>query len=111
MEMLIDFIKKILGLDRMDYRIRRLERVNPEKLIFKFSDGDNFEPEMAKRFDALSFKNKVLFTASEFPGLKSAITLEKFRGTSRVHDEWKNSSQEFNVAKFINTIHENENIQ
>jgi len=27
MEMLIDFIKKILGLDKIDYRIRRLERV------------------------------------------------------------------------------------
>ena len=27
MEMLIDFIKKILGLDKLDYRIRRLERV------------------------------------------------------------------------------------
>jgi len=26
MEMLIDFIKKILGLDKIDYRIRRLER-------------------------------------------------------------------------------------
>ena len=27
MEMLIDFIKKILGLDKIDYRIRQLERV------------------------------------------------------------------------------------
>jgi hypothetical protein len=27
MEMLIDFIKKILGIDRIDYRLRRLERV------------------------------------------------------------------------------------
>ena len=26
MEMLIDFIKKILGLDKIDYRIRQLER-------------------------------------------------------------------------------------
>ena len=27
MEMLVDFIKKILGLDKIDYRIRQLERV------------------------------------------------------------------------------------
>lgn len=97
--------------DARDKWFRRVKRINPEKLIFKFSDGDNFEPEMAKRFDDLPFKNKVLFTASEFPDLKSAVTLDKFRGTPRVHDEWKNASKEFDVAKFINTMCECENIE
>lgn len=97
--------------DARDKWFRRLKRINPKKLIFKFSDGDKFEPSMAKRFDALPFKNKVLFCAAEFPEIDSAITLEKFRGKDRVHDEWKNASKEFNAANYINNMHENEDIR
>ncbi len=85
---------------------RRLKRINKKKLIFKFSDGDLFEEDMAARFDALKFKNKVLFSASEFKDLKSVVTLEKFKGQERVHDEWKNAKKEFNVVKFINNLEE-----
>jgi len=97
--------------DARDKWFRRLKRINRNRIIFKFSDGDKFEDSMAARFEALPFKNKVLFTAKEYSGIKSVIALEKFKGTPRVHDEWKNSSHEFNITKFINTMHENENIK
>lgn len=97
--------------DAKEKWFRRLERINSDKLIFKFSDGDKFEPEMAERFDRLPYANKVCFSAAEFPELKSVVSLEKFRGKPRVHDEWKNTTKkEFDVAKFINNMKTNENI-
>lgn len=96
--------------DARDKWHRRVKRINVNKLIFKFSDGDKFEHDMAKRFDDLKFKNKVCFVASKHPDLKSVITLEKFHGRKRVHDEWKNSKKEFDVNKFINNIEINEDI-
>lgn len=96
--------------DARDKWLRRVQRININKLIFKFSDGDKFEHSMAKRFDDLKFKNKVCFLASEHPDLKSIVTLDKFRGTPRVYDEWKNSKKEFDVKKFINNIAINEDI-
>ncbi len=90
--------------DAKDKWLRRVDRMNLDKLIFKFSDGDKFEDGMAKRFDDLKFKNKVFFSAKEFYGLKSVVTLEKFKGEDRVRDEWKNSKKEFDVVKFINNL-------
>ena len=90
--------------DAQEKWLRRVERMNMKKLIFKFSDGDKFEISMAKRFDLLPFKNKVCFLASEHKNLSSVVTLAKFRGTTRIHDEWKNSAKEFDVRAFINSI-------
>ena len=94
--------------DAQDKWLRRVKRMNLDKLIFKFSDGDKFENSMAKRFDNLKFKNKVCFVAQEFQDLPSVITLDKFRGSKRVHDEWKHSDKQFDVVKFINTMKTNE---
>ena len=41
MEMLIDFIKKILGLDKIDYRIRQLERVKYWKEKYEKVKNEN----------------------------------------------------------------------
>lgn len=90
--------------DAKEKWLRRVGRMNFDYMIFKFSDGDLFEDTMAKRFDDLPFKNKVCFSAKEFPDLKSVVTLGKFKGGERVHDEWKNSKKEFDVAKFINNL-------
>jgi len=90
--------------DAKDKWLRRVKRMNLNKLIFKFSDGDKFEDSMAKRFDDLYFKNKICFTSKEFPNLTSVVTLEKFKNKDRVSDEWKHSKKEFNIIKFINNI-------
>jgi len=87
---------------------RRVKRINPSRLIFKFSDGDKFEDSMIERFDKLKFKNKVCFVAKEYPDIKSAISLKKFKGGERVHDEWKHAKKEFNTSSFINHIVEDE---
>ena len=96
--------------DARDKWFRRLKRMNKKRVVFKFSDGDKFEDSMVGRFEALPFKNKILFSAKEYPHTNSVITLEKFRGEERVHDEWKNASKEFDVTKFINNLEEDENL-
>jgi len=96
--------------DAKDKWIRRIKRINLQKMIFKFSDGDKFEESMADRFDNLKFKNKICFCAQNFPSLESVITLKKFNGKGRVRDEWKNATKEFNVTKFINNLSESEEL-
>lgn len=84
--------------------LKRCERINSEKLIFKFSDGDLFEDSMAHRFEALPFKNKICFTAKPFLDLKSNIWIEKFKSDSRVKDEWKHFEKHLNIYKFLNGL-------
>jgi len=97
--------------------LKRIDRINLNKMIFKFSDGDLFESngtlfneDMVERFDNLKFKNKVAFMSKDFPKYKSVITLEKFKGENQVKDEWKHSKKEFNVTNFLNNIYINEEI-
>ncbi|PCJ29072.1 MAG: hypothetical protein COA99_19885 [Moraxellaceae bacterium] len=59
---------------------------------------------MAQRFEKLKFKNKVCFLAKEHPELQSIVSLKKFKNQTRVRDEWKYSSKEFNVTQFINEM-------
>ena len=96
--------------DAREKWLRRVKRMNLDKLIFKFSDGDKFESSMTKRFDNLKFKNKVCFTSKEFKGLPSVTTLDKFKNSDRVRDEWKHSDKEFDVVKFINAIQTTEEL-
>lgn len=93
--------------DAQDKWLKRLKRMNFDKLIFKFSDGDKFEENMAKRFDCLKFKNKICFTAKEFKDLKSVVNIDKFKDQDRVRDEWKNANKCFNIVKFINNLQTN----
>jgi len=84
--------------------LNRCKRINTDKLIFKFSDGDLFEEEMAYRFEKLPFKNKVLFTSKSFDTLSSNIWIKQFENHGRVHDEWKHFGKYFNIYKLINSL-------
>lgn len=90
--------------DARDKWMSRLQRMNFDKLIFKFSEDYNFENAMAKQFDDLNFKNKICFTTKKHDSLKSIISLKKFLGTDKVYDEWKHSDKEFDDIKFINNL-------
>jgi len=96
--------------DAREKWFRRLKRINPKKMVFKFSDGDKFEENMAQRFDNLIFKNKVCFVSKKYPELKSMVSLKKFQNNNRVHDEWKNANKEFNALDFFNHIQTNEKV-
>jgi len=83
---------------------RRCEKINYNRLIFKFSDGDNCTYEHIKRFDKLPFENKFCFTSKEYPKIKSVIYLDKFKGQNRVRDEWKYFHNYYDIVKTINKL-------
>ena len=90
--------------DAREKWLKRINRINTKKLIFKFSADYKYEDSMAQRFEKLKFKNKVCFSAKEHPELQSIVSLKKFKNHARVRDEWKYSSKEFNVTQFINEM-------
>ncbi len=83
---------------------RRCEKINWDRLIFKFSDGDNCTYKHLERFDNLKFKNKICFTSKEYRELKSVIYLDKFKDKERVRDEWKVFHRYYDIAKLINNL-------
>jgi len=83
---------------------KRCERINYDKLIIKFSDGDLFEPSMLDDFKKLPFKNKFCFTSQPFKNYKEVIWLEKFKNDSRVRDEWKYFEKHLNIYNYINNL-------
>ncbi|ABM02191.1 Exopolysaccharide biosynthesis protein-like protein [Psychromonas ingrahamii 37] len=91
--------------DAKDKWLKRLARMNFDKLIVKFSASLKFEDNMAERFDDLNFKNKICFTATAFPNLKSIVSMQAFKGKETVIDEWKHTTKkEFDLINFINNI-------
>jgi len=84
--------------------IKRCNRINFNKLIFKFSDGNCFKDEYVYRFNSLKFKNKIFFSSKQYLELTSVVTLKKFKEKSKVIDEWKHSHKEFNILKFLNNL-------
>ena len=80
----------------------RIKRINYSRLIFKFSDSERCDADLIKRFDALPYKNKICFTAGEFPQLKNVVTLKHFKGKDGVIDEWKHSEGEYSIYELLN---------
>ena len=90
--------------DALEKWNRRLEKMNFERLIFKFSDTNQCKDESIIAFDKLDLPNKVCFTAKQFPQLKSVVYLEKFQGQEGVLDEWKFSDEHYDIVKAINNL-------
>ncbi|WP_304546537.1 DUF1919 domain-containing protein [Sulfurimonas microaerophilic] len=90
--------------DAYDKWMRRIKRINPNKLVFKFSDGDLFEEWMGKEFCNLPYKNKIMFTSKELPEVDCNVYLPEFASKGRVRDEWKYSAKYFNSNDFINGL-------
>lgn len=51
----------------------RKKRVNFDDLFFMMAEKDGCTPEMVREFDSLPYKNKVIFTANEYPDCASAV--------------------------------------
>jgi uncharacterized protein (DUF1919 family) len=90
--------------DVLDKWQRRCKKINWNRLIFKFSDGDNCTDEHIKEFDKLDFKNKVCFTAKPYKHFKSVVFIEKYKHKDRVVDEWKSFHKYYDIIKVINSL-------
>jgi len=83
---------------------KRVLRINMKKLVFKFSDGYLANDSYIISFDTLPLKNKICFTAKEYPSLKSVVYMDRFKGKSHVALEWKYDKNYFNIYHFLNNL-------
>lgn len=63
------------GIEKWEERKKRIDWNN---LFIMGIDGDDCTYESLKRFDALPFKNKVIFTHKQYPEIKSAYYIPGF---------------------------------
>ncbi len=83
--------------------LNRCDRIDLNKIIFKFSDGDLFDYSLGKRFDDLEFKNKLMFTSKDYD-FKSNICIERFKNDTRVRDEWRHFGRHLDISLYINNL-------
>lgn len=82
----------------------RIGRINPDKTLFKFSDGYLATQEHIETFDKLPFKNKICFSATPYTDLKSVIYMDIFKNSNNVELEWKFVSKYVNIHKLFNNL-------
>lgn len=89
--------------------IRNIERYIKAKINRSLINKDDFTIISNNCWGTFIYKKYALPYKSPFVNLVVFAPdyielLEKFRGSKRVYDEWKNSAKEFDVTKFINTV-------
>lgn len=67
----------------------RSQRLNKEKLFIMMTDRDGCTDEILRKFDNLSYVNKVIFTHKPYPEIKSAFYIKGFEDESQVGDLFK----------------------
>lgn len=65
---------------------KRVKRIDWNNVIVKLSDNYYITPETMRRFDALPYPQKVLFTGTPHPELKSAVFLPEYRREGRTSE-------------------------
>ena len=56
----------------------RKARINYDNLFFMMTDRDGCTDKEVRRFDALPYKNKLIFTSKEYPEIPSAVWCSEF---------------------------------
>lgn len=90
--------------DALEKWHKRRQRINYDRLIFKYSDGEYCTDDLIQKFDSLPFKNKICFTAKPYENLKSVVHIEEFSHQGRVNDEWKHHPPGFSIIRYINAL-------
>ena len=89
---------------------RRKRRIDWDNLFIMAIDGDECTYDSIKRFDALPFENKVIFTHKPYPECKSAFYLKGFEDLKEVYrpTDFKNQffirryMDQFDYISFLN---------
>ena len=82
---------------------RRKNRINWDKIIYKFSDQNMCTYEHLKEFNDLKVKNKILFITRKYDEIDS-IQIKKYKNSENVADDIKSYKKYFNAIKYINNI-------
>ena len=89
---------------------RRKQRIDWDNLFIMAIDGDECTYDSIKRFDAMPFENKVIFTHKPYPEFKSAYYLKGFEDLKEVYrpTDFKNQffirryMDQFDYISFLN---------
>lgn len=85
--------------------IKRVNRINLDNIVFKFSDRDLCCYELIERFNNLSLKNKLCFTAKEYLNLKSCITIYECEHLKCVESEWIYYENYIDIKRYLNNLY------
>lgn len=88
---------------------KRVKRINKDNLLIKFCDRDCCTEELIEEFDKLNYKNKICFTAKDYPKLNSTILFEEFNGEECVSNEWNFYDKYIDIIKVLNNLKSNKN--
>ena len=83
---------------------KRVQRINFNSILFKFSDGYLATDIHIKTFNQLPFKNKICFTSKEYPTLENIVYMDKFKNQNHVLLEWKYDKKYINLLKLFNSL-------
>ena len=92
---------------------QRVKRMNMSNLFITFTDRDLCDEVLLRQFDKMQFRNKVCFTAKEYPSVKSSFWITEYQNQPYVGDmytefdilkrnfnyiEWLNGGKETNIS-------------
>lgn len=83
---------------------RRVERINYDNLIFKFSKMNGCTDEHLGKFDQFDFSKKICFVPNEYGGnIKCGIRFRSANGNGEINDDTSEYSRYINITKMINS--------
>lgn len=77
---------------------RRCQRINKEKILFKFNDQNGCTEKHIREFDSLPYKNKICFSVKKYPSYSSVVTIR----APKSHKFIRASYEPFGEGKYIN---------
>lgn len=84
---------------------RRKMRINWDNLFISCTDRDNMTLELMKQYDELPFEKKVLFTAINYPNIKSAHKIKTYKNNNYVGDLYNERytvTSSFDLKEWLN---------
>ena len=82
---------------------RRKERINWDRIIFKFNDQNMCTYKELKAFNDFEAKNKICFTAKKYDDIDS-IQIKKYEKFDYVIDDIKSYKKYFNMYNYLNNL-------
>lgn len=83
---------------------KRVKRIDKDNLLIKFCDRDCCTTNLIEEFDRLSYKNKICFTAQNYPKLRSTIFLKECSQEECVSNEWEIYDKYIDIIKILNNL-------
>lgn len=84
--------------DKWERGVHRLSK----NIIFKFNDQNGATYENLRDFDALPYKNKIMFTARNYPEFTSNVFCKKYKSASFIKEDYYSVYKYINLVNYIN---------